>query len=175
MATSIFNVPVTIVGEIPLQAGPLLYEWRIYSGTELTCLYIGKAKNGADRPLKTYPSVVADLSKSRDHKSIQQIPTICYFKRNPWGFRWIHHQLESCVNHILCSKNTENKRIELTFSEVGIHSSKLNAAEKAAIAHAKLTYVGTSIVANGMPSMRRQYKKSPHLLDAVWLIGKPPI
>ena len=163
------GVTVHIVGPVPPAStpSPLLYEWRIYEGSSLNCVYIGKAKNGDSRPLKTYPKVVCDLRQNRNVSKLYSIPEKTYFKRNPWGYRWIHHQLEACVERILAG-NVADERIELHFPKFGIDLRHLHSEETAAIARARTTYAGTAIVANGMPSMRVQYKRAQFLLDKVW-------
>jgi hypothetical protein len=167
---SLCGAPVHLYAASPGQPNPppLLYEWRIYEAGQLTCVYIGKAKNGASRPLNTYPSVVRDLRRSRGVRKMPHIPVTPYFKRNPWGFRWIHHQLEASVERIL-NGNIRNERIELHFPKVAIPLSKLHAEEKMAIAQAKAAYAGTAIVANDRPSMRVQYVLARHLLDPIWI------
>jgi hypothetical protein len=164
------GVPIHIIGvaQFPLHSAPLLYEWRIYEGSTLTCLYVGKSRNGQSRPLKTYPSVVRDLRMSRGVKRMLQIPVKPYFKRNPWGFRWIHHQLEACVARII-DGNKRGERIELHFPKLGVPPSALHSDEAIAIASARKAHVGTNVVANGMPSMRVLYNRARHLLDPVWI------
>lgn len=169
MTHDICGVPVTVVGTMPPTLDPILYEWRIYSGPKLTCLYVGMAKNGADRPLKTYPNVVKDLRSNRGKKHIGQIPINYYLKNRQWDFRWIHHELESCVNHILLG-NLENKRIELSFPNFE-NSKTLRHEESTAIDRVEIMHAGTTVVANGRPCMRVLYKKAPHLLDSIWLTG----
>lgn len=167
------GAPVHVIRAEPLHpnhpaSAPLLYEWRIYEGKTLTCVYIGKAKNGESRPMNTYPAVVRDLRKSRGIRKIPHIPVTSYFKRNPWGFRGIHHQLEASVARIL-SGNLRNERIELHFPMTAIPISKLHAEEAQAIAFARVMYAGTTILANGVPSMRVQYVRAPQLLDPIWV------
>jgi hypothetical protein len=146
----------------------LLYEWRIYEGDALTCVYIGKAKNGESRPMKTYPTVVRDLRRSRGMSKLLHLPVTSYFKRNPWGFRWIHHQLESSVERILTG-DPRSERIELHFPLTSIPLSRLHAEETLAILKAQVMYAGTQILANGQPSMRVQYIRGRQLLDPVWV------
>ena len=144
--TSLCGVPVyvnTAGATHPIQS-PLLYEWRIYEGDALACVYIGKAKNGASRPMKTYPTVVRDLRRSRGVSKLLHVPVTPYFKRNPWGFRWIHHQLESSVERILTG-NPKNERIELHFPLSSIPISRLHSEEALAISNAQVRYAGTNI------------------------------
>lgn len=170
LQSSLCGAPIHVIGTAPPHPNPapLLYEWRIYEGEQLTCVYIGKAKNGASRPMKAYPTVVRDLRKSRGLRKISHIPIAPYFKRNPWGFRWIHHQIEACVERMLTG-NLRSERIELHFPKVAIPLSALHAEEAKAIAHARATYAGTVILANGAPSMRVQHVRARQLLDSVWI------
>ena len=168
--TSLCGVPVYLGGITPGQVNcpPLLYEWRIYEGEQLTCVYIGKARNGARRPMNTYPTVVRDLQRSRGYRKLPQIPVTPYFKRNPWGFRWIHHQLEASAERILRG-NSRNERIELHFPKVAVPIAALHSEESQAIAQARSIYAGTTILANGEPSMRVQYIRDRLKLDPIWV------
>jgi hypothetical protein len=118
--------------------------------------------------MKTYPTVVRDLRNSRGVRKLPHVPVTPYFKRNPWGFRWIHHQLEASVERIL-NGNSRNERIELHFPSVSIPISRLHSEEALAIANARIKYEGTQILANGQPSMRVQHARARHLLDPVWV------
>jgi len=145
--TSLCGAPVhiSVVSALHPIPAPLLYEWRIYQGATLTCVYIGKAKNGCSRPLKTYPTVVRDLRRSRGVRKLPHVPVTPYFPRNPWGFRWIHHQLEATVERIVRG-NPNNERIELHFPLAAIPITKLHSEETIAISNARNKYAGTQIL-----------------------------
>ena len=62
---------------------PLIYMWEIREpGGLLVGRYIGKAKAGANRPLKHYKRNVANILASKPYRS-----------GNPGGYRRIHHAL----------------------------------------------------------------------------------
>lgn len=166
----LFDSVIQIVDPVPplFHSKPLLYEWRIYDDSGVKCIYIGKAKNGVSRPLETYPEVVRDLATNRNVNKLLSKPNRPYLKRNPWGYRWIHHQLEACADRML-KGNLANERIELRFPKFGIDLQDLHFEEEIAIAAARTMYAETSVVANGMPSMRVQYERARHLLDPVWV------
>lgn len=155
--------------------GPLLYEWRIYRGEDtLTCLYIGKAKEGQYRPFKTYAAVTADLhinhqfgARFSSHPSDPPRP---YFKRNPWGYRWIHHQLEAAAYRIV-GGNPDNERIEIRFLATNVPMSTLNKLERLKINLAKAQHTGSTVVVNDMPSMVVRHKKGLPGLDVRWVLA----
>jgi hypothetical protein len=64
---------------------PLIYMWEIHSTSgELMGRYVGKAKSGANRPLKHYRRNVSNILQGKPYR-----------KHNPSGFRRIHHALAS--------------------------------------------------------------------------------
>lgn len=158
-------------GDVPSAQtpGPLLYEWRIYRQDELTCIYIGKARNGGSRPLKTYPAVVEDLHQSRGCKKVGQIPVVCYFRRDPWGYRWIHHELEAAAHRIINEGNPFNERIELSFPLLSVAFADLHSEEARAIQAARTNPATSTVLANGRRSIRVQHKHDPSQLDQVWV------
>ena len=160
---------VTGAAQATSSPGPLLYEWRVLRTSNLSCVYIGKAKNGDSRPLKMYPRVVADLHQSRGVKKIGQVPAVCYFQRNPWGFRWIHHQLEATADRICNQGNVFDERIELHFPRPSVHPTRLHLEEAQAIAAARADPIISRVLANGRWSMRVQQRRDPALLDQVWV------
>jgi len=162
---------VQVVGSAPSGSnpGPLLYEWRIYKQQTLTCVYIGKAKNGDGRPLRTYPKVVCDLHQSRGIKKVGQAPVFCYFQRNPWGYRWIHHELEAAANRICNQGNPLNETIELRFPMLTIPFANLHTQETREIAAARADPIRSTVLAIGHRSIRTQYRHNPFKLDSAWV------
>jgi hypothetical protein len=164
---------VTFVGNrSPLPCvDPLLYEWRIHQGGALTCLYIGKAKDGQRRPFETYGEVVADLHANRQAAAKLThpgAPPCVYFKRNPWGFRWIHHQLEVAVYNI--TRGVTDWRIELRFIETNVPLPSLHSLERKKINLAKQEHVATpGVVVNDTPCMIVRYKRALPGLDPTWI------
>lgn len=168
------GAPITFVGSpSPLPClSPLLYEWRTYRGRRLTCQYVGLAKDGQHRPFVTYPSVVSNLNANRRlgaRLSTHPGPhgMIPYFHRNPWGFRWIHHELEATA-HRITRGNHLGERIELRFLATNIPLAKLRILERQVIDLAKRQTLGTSALANDRPSMITRYKSGLAGLDSAW-------
>ncbi|EJL6633852.1 GIY-YIG domain-containing protein [Vibrio cholerae] len=66
----------------------LIYMWEIYDKTDvLVGRYVGKAKNGAKRPLKHYKRNVARLSAGKPYR-----------KSNPNSYRVVHKALADAVD-----------------------------------------------------------------------------
>ncbi|EJL6481869.1 hypothetical protein O1D88_003546 [Vibrio cholerae] len=66
----------------------LIYMWEIYDKTDvLVGRYVGKAKNGAKRPLKHYKRNVARLIAGKPYR-----------KSNPNGYRVVHKALADAVD-----------------------------------------------------------------------------
>ncbi|HHX8547069.1 TPA: hypothetical protein ACVO3J_004590, partial [Vibrio alginolyticus] len=66
----------------------LIYMWEIYDNNDvLVGRYVGKAKNGARRPLKHYKRNVERLLKGRPYR-----------KSNPDGYRVVHKVLAEAVD-----------------------------------------------------------------------------
>ncbi|EKF9373200.1 hypothetical protein O1B80_003461 [Vibrio cholerae] len=66
----------------------LIYMWEIYDKTDvLVGLYVGKAKNGAKRPLKYYKRNVARLIAGKPYR-----------KSNPNSYRVVHKALADAVD-----------------------------------------------------------------------------
>lgn len=141
---------------------PLLYKWTVLDGESALMVYIGKAQNGLDRPLKTYEQVVRDLNVNRGQRTIGQLPPRHYFARNKWGYRWVHHELERHAHAI--GRGGSNLRIELEIIEANIPRDKLKFRERSAINAVKQEYAGTGVVANDRPCMNRNREN----LDPVW-------
>lgn len=75
----------------------LIYMWEIRTADgDLLGRYVGKAKNGASRPLTHYPLNVANLLANKPYR-----------KGNPYGFRRIHRALAEA--------QVQGHRIELSF------------------------------------------------------------
>lgn len=169
---SLCGVPVFFTGAVDTAQNPvsgpchqpLLYEWRVHLAGTLASVYVGKARNGEARPYKTYPVVVADLHANRGIAKISGTPVKQYFPRNPWGYRWVHHELERAV---AASRAGQSVRIELSFSQVGIAPDLLRRAELDAIASAKARY--PAVLANDRGSMATQFRRNSPLLDPIWL------
>lgn len=149
--------------ELSSLSAHLLYRWELYRGTSLDTVYVGKASRGQDRPTDTYPKVVRDLRSSRGRRTLCADPVKWYFPRNPWGFRWIHHQLEAATNRIV-NGNPSDESIKLYLFALGIPQQQLNERELEEIRTLKSIY-GPDIVANGKPSMACQQRAH---LDLVW-------
>jgi hypothetical protein len=67
---------------------PLIYLWEIKDtpAGEVIYRYVGKAKNGAGRPLSDYKKNVLNLLAGRPYR-----------RRDPIGFRTVHHELAKAV------------------------------------------------------------------------------
>ncbi|EJL6500049.1 hypothetical protein NMS05_003530, partial [Vibrio cholerae] len=66
----------------------LIYMWEIYDKTDvLVGRYVGKAKNGAKRPLKHYKRNVARLIAGKPYR-----------KSNPNSYRVVHKALADAVD-----------------------------------------------------------------------------
>ena len=168
------DVQVKFTGSrLPLPClGPLLYEWRVYRGEVLTCLYIGLAKDGQHRPFNMYRKVVCELRANRTAGATPGThpgPTgmTPYFPRNPWGFRWIHHELES-VAHRISNGNAGNERIELRFIANDLPVKALGKLERLRINQAKRQFLGQSVLANDRQSIGTRFKKNLPGLDSAW-------
>lgn len=66
---------------------PLIYMWEIVLDNRLVGRYVGKSKNGSDRPELDY--------KNNVRKLIEGIP---YRRGNPDGFRKIHYALHKALD-----------------------------------------------------------------------------
>lgn len=142
----------------------LLYRWEIFRASAISTVYIGKASGGNDRPMKTYPKVVADLRSSRGKRKLCQDPIAPYFPRNPWGFRWIHHELEA-VTFRMANGNPGNESIRLILFALGISPNHLDQREREEIRRAKVTFA-PDVVANDKPSMAAQRRGN---LERAWI------
>jgi hypothetical protein len=139
----------------------------------LTCLYIGLAKEGQERPFHMYDRVVSDLRHNRQirariNATPRQPDMKPYFARNPWGFRWIHHELEA-ASHRIANRNPLAECIELRFIATGIPPKSLAALERLKINQAKRKTLGTLVLANDQPSMVTRFKRGLPGLDSAWL------
>ncbi|HDV5405040.1 TPA: hypothetical protein RI771_003305 [Vibrio cholerae] len=80
------NFDVIYQGVNPDKA--LIYMWEIYDKTDvLVGRYVGKAKNGAKRPLKHYKRNVARLIAGKPYR-----------KSNPNSYRVVHKALADAVD-----------------------------------------------------------------------------
>jgi hypothetical protein len=145
----------------------LLYRWEIYEKEKISCVYIGKSSGGNDRPTKTYPAVTSDLRQSRGARTLCDDPIKSYFPRNPWGFRWIHHQLEASC-HRITHGDAKRERIQLVLFEFGAASnSDLHRREQREIERAQVQYPA-GVLANGQPCIAIQGRGK---LDPAWRCG----
>ena len=142
---------------------PLLYRWEIYRGSVVHTAYVGLASKGQSRPTATYPKVTKDLRASRGSRKLCADPVTPFFPRSPWGFRWIHHQLEGATQRILNEGDPYKESAALFLLPVNI-SDQLRVSEKAAI-DALLALHGPAVVANGKRSMAHHAREN---LDPVW-------
>lgn len=125
-------------------------------------VYIGKARRGQGRPMKMYPAVTRDLRLNRGHSTVSDTPRKAYFRRRPWDYRWVHHQLEDAAHRITVLRQP-NVEIILDFLHVDVPFAVLHRLERHEIGKAKCAYPG--VVANDQPCMSKQ----PVLrLGAVW-------
>jgi len=158
------DVGHTVAGNLSPLSARLLYRWEVHEAESISCVYVGKATNGNDRPTKTYPVVVADLRQSRGTRTLCRDPIKPYFLRSPWGFRWIHHQLEA-ASYRMRDGNKKNERIQLILFGLGNSTGQdLHRREQLEIARAKLKYP-SSVLANGKPCIALQSRAN---LDRIW-------
>ena len=125
-------------------------------------VYVGKARRGLDRPLKTYARVLDDLRLNRDMQTICQDPKPHYFRRNKWGYRWVHHELERYAHEITASGAPY--QIELEIIEASIEHERLNSRERSTIEAEKAKHKGSAVVVNDQPCMN----KNRAALAPVW-------
>ena len=141
---------------------PLLYRWTVSDQTGKVMVYVGKARRGLERPMKTYAKVLSDLRLNRDTRTICQDPKPHYFRRNKWGYRWVHHELERyafAITHLGAPY-----RIELKIIEANVDHDRLNSRERSAIDTEKAGHRGTPVVVNDQPCMNKNRAN----LHAVW-------
>jgi hypothetical protein len=80
--------------------GPVLYEYSASHQGKLLGIYFGMARQGIGRPLQQYGPVLAALRANRGQSKFDSEFVKAPYKRNDkWGFRWVHHQLESLLLH----------------------------------------------------------------------------
>jgi hypothetical protein len=143
---------------------PSLYEFSVWSVSgSLRSVYIGQASRGIGRPLEQYQEIIANLRENR-RRGIRrdEVTNWPYKNKNPWGFRWVHHELESVLY-----KNTQTPsfRVELCVNPLaaGLAKSALNTAETRAITAWKGIEAAECI--NGRPSI---IMAEPSHLDEAW-------
>lgn len=143
---------------------PSLYEFSVWSGSgNLHSVYIGQASQGIGRPLEQYQKIIANLRENR-RRGIRrdEVTNWPYKSKNPWGFRWVHHELESVLH-----KNAQipSFKVELCVNPLtaGLTKSELNKAESQAIAAWK--GIDDAECINGRPSI---IMAEPSSLDEAW-------
>lgn len=89
------KIPVWLEAEGPLN-GPVVYEYAAQRGDQLIGIYFGQASNGLGRPTEQYRPILEQLRENRLHGSRMSsgAPKRPYRSNDPWGFRWVHHELE---------------------------------------------------------------------------------
>lgn len=143
---------------------PCLYEFSVWSTSNcLRSVYIGQASRGIGRPLEQYQEVIAKLRENRRLGFRRDDDTKWHYKKkNPWGFRWVHHELERVLH---ANSQAPSFKVELCVNPLtyGLAKSALNTAESQAIAVWKAFDSAKCI--NGMPSIN---KAKPNHLDEAW-------
>jgi hypothetical protein len=148
----------------PVLNAPCLYEFSVWSvGGSLRSVYIGQASRGIGRPLEQYQEIIANLRENR-RRGIRrdQVTNWPYKTKNPWGFRWVHHELESVLHK---NAGVPSFKVELCVQPLspGLAKSALNTAESEAIAAWK--HVEEAQCVNGRPSI---IMAEPGHLDTAW-------
>ena len=131
---------------------PCLYEFSVWSpGRILRSVYIGQASRGIGRPIEQYQEILANLRMNRE-KQLQRnsVTSWPYKTKNPWGFRWVHHELESVLHQ---GKSGTPFEVELCIDvqPQGTQKHTLNANEASAIRSWQSSHAVQCI--NGRPSL----------------------
>lgn len=128
------RVEIHLAASDPPLNAPCLYEFSVWSQEhQLKSVYVGQASRGIGRPIEQYQEIIANLRMNRVKKLARNSVTSWPYKtKNPWGFRWVHHELESVLHQCDCGTPFE---VELCVQVLPINTEKqaLNAAEAAAI------------------------------------------
>ena len=118
----------------PALNSPCLYEFSVWTEHRvLRSVYIGQASRGIGRPIEQYQEILRNLRMNRQNRLPRNSVTSWPYKtKNPWGFRWVHHELESVLSQ---GDSGAPLEVELCIDvqPIGTEKEALNAAEAAAI------------------------------------------
>jgi hypothetical protein len=155
----------------PLNAA-LLYQFECGQfASPPTWIYVGQATGGIGRPVEDYGKVLADLRENRKQgckvpasQTVASLPAIHYRNDDdPWGFRWVHHELERWTFNAVHGIKSGELAICIRPLGMRLTRSQVGKAETAQIVAWHTSVPGVSI--NGMPAMARAARSS---LDACW-------
>jgi hypothetical protein len=92
-------------------------------------------------------------------------PVVRYFPRSPWGFRWIHHELEAMTYRVREQGNPNGESAALHIFAVNVSPESLEERETEEIAKERVKH-GPAALANGKPCMAHQDRNN---LDRAWV------